>query len=53
VSIGERQPAARDAIHTYLDTAVGTAGGPVSDKQRAAWVDAYRNLARAAADATR
>jgi hypothetical protein len=53
VSIGERQSAARDAIHTYLDTAVGTAGGPVSDKQRAAWVDAYRNLARAAADATR
>ena len=53
VSIGERQPAARDAIHAYLDSAVGTAGGPISDAKRAQYVEAYRILARAAADATR
>ena len=53
VSIGERQPAARDAIHAYLDSSVGTAGGPISDQKRAQYVEAYRILARAAADATR
>jgi hypothetical protein len=52
-SIGDRQPAARDAVHAYLDSALGTAGGPVSDAQRAKWVQAYQILARAAADATR
>ena len=52
-SLGARQPHVRDAIHTFLDQAVGTAGGPVSPEQRARWVAAYREIARAAADVTR
>lgn len=52
-SLGARQPHARDAIHAYLDQAVGTAGGPVSPEQRARWISAYREIARAAADVTR
>lgn len=52
-SLGARQPHVRDAIHEYLDRAVGTAGGPVSPEQRAKWVGAYRDLARAAADVTK
>lgn len=53
VSIGERQPHARDAIHKYLDTAVGTAGGPMGEDVRVKWVNAYREIARAAEDASR
>lgn len=52
-SLGARQPHVRDAIHQYLDQAVGTAGGPVSPEQRGRWVAAYRDIARAAADVTR
>lgn len=51
--IGDRQPKVRDAIHAYLDTALGTAGGPVDATQRAKWVEAYRVIAGAAANATR
>lgn len=51
-SLGNRQPHVRDAIHHYLDQAVGVAGGPVSPEQRAKWITAYRNIARAAADVT-
>lgn len=53
VSIGQRQPAARDAIRSYLDAAVGTAGGPVSPEQRSAWVSAFRDIGRAATDAAK
>ena len=53
VSIGERQPHVRDAIHDFLDEQVGTSGGPVDDEQRRAWVTAYREIARAAHAATR
>jgi len=53
VSIGSRQPHVRDAIHEFLDEQVGTRGGPVNDEQRQAWVDAYREIARAAHAATR
>jgi hypothetical protein len=53
VSIGQRQPAARDAIKGYLDAAVGTAGGPVTPEQRSAWVAAFRDVGRAATDAAR
>ena len=53
VSIGERQPHVRDAIHDFLDEQVGTSGGPVDDEQRKAWVTAYREIARAAHAATR
>lgn len=53
VSIGERQPAARDAIHAYLDQAVGVAGGPVNQEQRQRWVSAFRDVGKAATDAAR
>ena len=49
-SIGARQPAVRDAVHQFLDAAVGSSGGPVTPESRAAWVAALRDLARAAAD---
>jgi hypothetical protein len=53
VSIGERQPAARDAISVYLEQAVGTAGGPISPEQRVKWVAALREIGKAATDASR
>lgn len=52
-SLGNRQPHVRDAIHGYLDQVVGVAGGPVGPEQRAKWVGAFREIARAAADVTR
>jgi hypothetical protein len=52
-SIGARQPQVRDAVHKFLDDAVGSSGGPVTPESRAAWVAALRDLARAAADVTR
>jgi len=53
VSIGARQPAARDAIAAHLDAAVGVAGGPISPEQRRAWVKALRDVSEAAANVTR
>ena len=52
-SIGERQPRVRDAIQQYLEKAVGTSGGPVTPEQRTAWAVAYREIGRAAGEATR
>ncbi len=52
-SIGARQPQVRDAVHKFLDDAVGSSGGPVTPESRAAWVAALRDLARAAADVSR
>jgi hypothetical protein len=52
-SIGDRQPKARDAIATYLESSVGTDGGPLTAESRAAWVSAYRDIGRAASDAAR
>jgi hypothetical protein len=52
-SIGDRQPAARDAIAAYLDENVGTDGGALTPESRAAWVSAYRDIGRAASDAAR
>ena len=52
-SIGARQPAVRDAVHKFLDDAVGSSGGPVTPESRAAWVAALRDLSRAAADVTK
>jgi hypothetical protein len=49
-SIGDRQPRARDAIAKFLDAAVGSSGGPVTDESRAAWVAAFREIGRAAAN---
>lgn len=53
ISIGDRQPKARDKIATYLDDKVGTDGGPLSTEQRSAWISAYRDIGRAATDAAR
>jgi len=53
VSIGDRQPQARDLIAGYLDKAVGTDGGPLTAETRAAWVTAYRDIGRAASDAAK
>lgn len=53
ISIGDRQPAARDAIAKYLDQTVGTDGGPLTPAQRAAWVTAYREVGRAASESAR
>lgn len=53
VSLGEKHPRARAAIKDYLDAVAGTSGGPLSPAQRSAWVAAYRDVARAAADASR
>jgi hypothetical protein len=52
-SLGEKHPRARDAIKAYLDQHAGTSGGPVSPEQRARWIAAYRDVSRAAADASR
>lgn len=52
-SIGERQPRVREAIEGYLNEAVGKSGGPVTPAQRTAWAAAYREIGRAAGDATR
>jgi len=48
VSLGERYPRAREAIREYLDRTAGTSGAPMSPAQRAAWISAYREIARAA-----
>lgn len=53
VSLGEKHPRARAAIKDYLDRTAGTSGGPLTPEQRAAWVSAFREVARAAADASR
>lgn len=52
-SIGDRQPRVRDAVHKFLDDAVGASGGPVTAEGRAAWVSAFRDLANAAEEAAR
>lgn len=52
-SLGARQPQVREAIHKFLDDAVGTSGGPVTPLTRAAWVSAYRDLSRACAEAVK
>jgi hypothetical protein len=52
-SIGARQPHVKEAVHKFLDDAVGASGGPVTPESRAAWVSALRDLSRAAADVTK
>ncbi len=53
ISIGDRQPKARDIIAAYLDAKVGTDGGPLTPERRAAWITAYRDIGRAASDAAK
>lgn len=50
-SIGDRQPHVKDAIQKFLESAVGTGGGPVTTEGREAWVGAFREIGRACADA--
>lgn len=52
-SIGDRQPEARDKIAAYLEAHVGTDGGPLTPETRAAWISAFRDVGRAAADASK
>jgi hypothetical protein len=47
-SLGAKHPLARQAIEDYLNTVAGTAGGPLTPEQKAKWVAAYREVARAA-----
>lgn len=49
-SIGDRQPKVRDAVHKFLDETAGTSGGPIGPQERSAWVTAFREIGRAAAD---
>jgi hypothetical protein len=53
VSIGDRQPEARDKIAAHLEANVGTEGGPLTPEGRSAWVSALRDIGRAASDAAR
>jgi hypothetical protein len=53
VSLGARQPYARDAVKAYLDQVAGTSGGPLTPEQQSAWVSAFRAVGRAANDAAR
>ena len=53
VSLGDKHQRARDTIKDYLDRTAGTSGGPLTPQQRSAWVAAYREVARAAANAAR
>lgn len=52
VSLGDKHPRAREAIKAYLDKAAGTSGGPLTPEQRSRWVSAFRDVGRAAADAS-
>jgi len=52
-SLGAKQPRVRDAIKAYLDSKVGTSGGPVDAAGRVAWVDTLRDVSRAAEVAAR
>lgn len=53
VKLGDKQPAVRDAIKTFLDEKAGTDGGPLDADERAKWVAAYREVAKAAEAAAR
>jgi hypothetical protein len=46
-SIGDRQPAARQAIGDYLDREAGKSGGPLDADGRQRWVEAFRGVAAA------
>lgn len=47
-SLGAKHPLARQAIEDYLNTVAGTSGGPLTAEAKAAWIKAYRDVARAA-----
>ena len=52
-TLGARQPRVREAIKHYLEERVGTSGGPVDAAGRVRWVEALRDVSRAAEAAAR
>jgi hypothetical protein len=52
-SLSREQPHAAAAAGRYLDTVVGTSGGPLDATARQRWVEAFRTLATAAEEAVR
>lgn len=48
VSLGDRQPLARDEIAAYLDKEVGNDGGPIDTAGRARWIRAFRAISASA-----
>jgi hypothetical protein len=52
-SLSREQPHAVAAAGRYLDTTVGTSGGPLAAEARQRWVEAFRVLAQAAEEAVR
>jgi hypothetical protein len=51
--LGERNPAAREAIGAFLDAKAGKAGGALTPASRASWVEAFRQIAKASAEAVK
>lgn len=49
-TFGDRQPRVRDAVKAYLDRpeVLGKGGGPLGPNDRARWISAFRDIARAA-----
>lgn len=47
-SLGDRHPKMRQIVSDYLDAHLGNSGGEITAEQRAAWVNAYREIARSA-----
>ena len=54
-TFGELQPQVRDAVKNYLDRPeiLGKNGGPLAPADRAKWIAAFRDIARAAEAAVR
>ena len=52
-SLSRDQPHAVAAAGRYLDDVAGTSGGPLAVDARQRWVEAFRELARAAEEAVR
>jgi hypothetical protein len=52
-SLSREQPHAAAAAGRYLDSVVGTSGGPLDATARQRWVEAFRALATAAEEALR
>jgi len=52
-SLSREQPHAAAAAGRYLDSVVGTSGGPLDATARQRWVEAFRALATAAEEAVR
>ena len=53
VSLGERHPEALEVIATYLESVVGDDPGDLTPQSRANWVTAFRDISRAADDASK